>query len=367
MRYIVLVEESGEYNGSWADPSAARRPFTDWVDAWWVVWSSRPGLSPHTLQMAESRVRRHIRPYFARRRLGSLDVQAVRVWQNDLQRRAGYPTVTACRSLLNRILQAAVHDRLLAFNPMSRVAAPKRPVDPEVVFGHVRRRAYTPEEFGRLLAVCPAFYRDHFLVQVGTGLRPGELLGLHAFRVNLVQERIEVQHVRYDAGTFGSGYKDRPKSTAGLRSVPMAPLVAEAVGRRLVDCPGGRAGVLRPGWQQPRLKGVRSQLSAGNYRRVYKQTVAKLDLDGMDLRGPHDLRHTFATWLEDAGIPARIIDELMGHRAGRPGVEHGSAIGASYRHTTPEMEARVRAAVQERLRLVLHGVPRLCPDEGDIA
>jgi integrase len=23
----------------------------------------------------------------------------------------------------------------------------------------------------------------------------------------------------------------------------------------------------------------------------------------LDLRGPHDLRHTFATWLEDAAIP----------------------------------------------------------------
>jgi hypothetical protein len=28
-------------------------------------------------------------------------------------------------------------------------------------------------------------------------------------------------------------------------------------------------------------------------------------------KGPHDLRHTFATWLEDAGIPSRVIDELM--------------------------------------------------------
>jgi integrase len=235
-------QEASKYSGSWADPSAARRPFSEWVDAWWAVWSSRPGLSPYTLQHAESRVRCYIRPYFARRRLGSLDVQAVQVWQNDLQRRAGYATVMACRSLLNRILQAAVDDRRLAFNAMSRVAAPKRPVDPEVVFGRVRRRAYTPEEFGRFLAACPAFYRDHFLVQAGTGLRPGELLGLHAFRVNLAQGRIEVQHVRYEAGTFGSGYRDRPKSNAGLRSVPMAPAVAAAVGAQARAAGQDRAG-----------------------------------------------------------------------------------------------------------------------------
>jgi integrase len=28
-------------------------------------------------------------------------------------------------------------------------------------------------------------------------------------------------------------------------------------------------------------------------------------LDNLTLRAPHDLRHTFSTWLEDAGIPAR--------------------------------------------------------------
>jgi integrase len=27
-------------------------------------------------------------------------------------------------------------------------------------------------------------------------------------------------------------------------------------------------------------------------------------VDAVDLHGAHDLRHTYATWLEDAGIPA---------------------------------------------------------------
>jgi integrase len=71
-------------------------------------------------------------------------------------------------------------------------------------------------------------------------------------------------------------------------------------------------------------------------------------------RGPHDLRHTFSTWLEDAGIPARVIDELMGHERSRRGeLEGGSRIGARYRHTTPEMAVRVAAAIQERLVVVV--------------
>jgi integrase len=77
-------------------------------------------------------------------------------------------------------------------------------------------------------------------------------------------------------------------------------------------------------------------------------------LEAVDLHGAHDFRHTFSTWLEDAGIPARVIDELMGHQArGRAGRHQASAIGAHYRHTTPEMAARVVAAVEERLVIVL--------------
>jgi integrase len=73
----------------------------------------------------------------------------------------------------------------------------------------------------------------------------------------------------------------------------------------------------------------------------------------LKLRGPHDLRHTFSTWLEDAGIPARVIDELMGHAGGRRNTGEGSAIGVRYRHTTPEMEARAVAAIEHRLAVLL--------------
>jgi integrase len=77
-------------------------------------------------------------------------------------------------------------------------------------------------------------------------------------------------------------------------------------------------------------------------------------LDAVDLHGTHDFRHTYATWLEDAGNPARVIDELMGHEpSGRSGQHRGSAMGALYRHTTPEMAIRAVDAIQQRLTAVL--------------
>jgi len=81
-------------------------------------------------------------------------------------------------------------------------------------------------------------------------------------------------------------------------------------------------------------------------------TCQSTGLANLELHGPHDLRHTFATWLEEAGIPSRVIDELMGHASGQR--RDGSAAGPRYRHTTSEMEARVVAAIEQRLALALN-------------
>jgi integrase len=352
----------------------------------------------------------------------------VRRWQNELRATVGYDTVMACRSLLYRILQAAEDDRRIEANPVRKVPSPKPPVDPAALLGRAKRRAYTPEEFGYLLAGTPPFYRDHFICLVGTGLRAGELLGLRVHRVDLARRQLEVLEVRYDAGPFGSGYKNRPKSPASIRVVPLSGPVAEAITRRFPPNSDPDALVFTgPGGSNGLPRGVRSAMSRHGLLRVYKhallrvadpvatlpytprrvlavlrdggtQTIEQLrgrlrgptpraatvlgaltvlqaaglaaedqagrwgacdppsrdDLLGqVRLRGPHDLRHTFATWLEDAGIPARVIDELMGHAGGRPGggahLREGSLIGTRYRWTTPEMEARVVAAIEQRL------------------
>jgi integrase len=116
-----------------------------------------------------------------------------------------------------------------------------------------------------------------------------------------------------------------------------------------VRAPGGGSTptcCLQDSWQP--------SLSTHNLRRVYQAAVAAAgkDLAHLDLHGPHDLRHTFATWLEDAGIPSRVIDELMGYAAGRRGGGgDDSPMGRVYRETTPAMLARVTAVLDDRINL----------------
>ena len=106
-------------------------------------------------------------------------------------------------------------------------------------------------------------------IQVGTGLRSGELLGLRRRRVFPELGRIEVIEVRYEAGRFGRGFKAEPKSLASVRIVPMCDRVGEAIARQLpgsarpedlvLPGPGGSNGIPR---------GARAPLSTTNLRRV---------------------------------------------------------------------------------------------------
>ena len=118
--------------------------------------------------------------------------------------------------------------------------------------------------------------------------------------------------------------------------------------------PGGSHGIPR---------GTRSRLPVGNYRRVHQRTATRAVLEELNLHGPHDLRHTYATWLEDGGIPARVIDELMGHVAGRRGEREGRLIGTRYRHMTAEIQARVAAVIEQQLSPALPHVPQVCPED----
>jgi integrase len=85
--------------------------------------------------------------------------------------------------------------------------------------------------------------------------------------------------------------------------VPVGDAVAAALARRLDGCPPDGLVFSGPGGSNRVPRGTRSELSVGNYRRVYDRTVTRAGLEeDLDLRGPHDLRHTFATWLEDSGV-----------------------------------------------------------------
>ena len=123
------------------------------------------------------------------------------------------------------------------------------------------------------------------LCLLGTGLRFGEFAGLRVRRVHLDRRLpvLQVVDTRYQAGRFGSGFKPRLKSDAGIREIPLAPLAVEATRRQLppepvpddlvFTGPGGGPG--HPGGAGV-PKGARTLLSRHNLHHTDQAALAKL-------------------------------------------------------------------------------------------
>jgi hypothetical protein len=105
---FLAQTEADKVRGTWFDPNRGRRRFGDWAAEWWEVWSSHPHGSPNGLQTIESHVRVHVRPFFDRYELRAITPTLVQRWQNELVTKLGHSGVMACRSVLLRIMEAAV-------------------------------------------------------------------------------------------------------------------------------------------------------------------------------------------------------------------------------------------------------------------
>jgi hypothetical protein len=228
----------------------------------------------------------------------------IRQRQDQLPANLGHQSLMACRSILFRILQPAEEEGAITANPLRRMSPPKRRADPETVSGQAKRPAPAPPtrpaSCWPVAAVLVEPRADRLAPACASVSWPGG--SADGSSSTWPSPVLQVVDVRCQAGRFGSGFKPRPRSDAGFREVPLA------LGGRgdWPPTPARRrprpAGVHRAGRRQRRTHGTRTILSRRGFRRLYQSAArrAGADLEHLQLRGPHDLRHVFSTWLEDA-------------------------------------------------------------------
>ena len=308
-------QEAKVHRGARSDPAAARMRWGDWVDR----WHPSRRLEFNTARTQESRIRVHVRPRWgdvALIDISRLDVQA---WVNDLARRRSASIVRQCYRVLSASLSAAVAEGILASSPCVKITLPVEPTDQE--------RFLTRDEAGRLLYQLDSRYRVLAELMLGAGLRIAEACGLHAGRVDLTRRRIHVVEVYETAERVMRGYpKSKRRRTvpvdddlAGLLEAWMdAHPPARTCGCRHIGnrCPGG---LLLTG-----PKGA--PVNPWNFERRQWRTAAiaagLADNQGTDeapvwalTATPHDLRHSYASWLVQAGVAIEKLQLLLGHES----------------------------------------------------
>ncbi len=183
---------------------------------------------------------------------------------------------------LRAAMSVAVRWKLLPSNPFSGVRLLRIPEKAPAFLSY--------SEFRALLAAAAAdWFREILIVAVSTGLRRGELLNLTWGDVDLDRRLIHVEN----RGAFVT-------KTGKRREVPMN----GAVYRLLLERAGGG-----PAEQVFARNG--SPIDRWVVTHEFKECVRRAGLS--EALHFHSLRHTFASWLVQAGTPIYSVQKLLGH------------------------------------------------------
>lgn len=269
----------------------------EWCEAWWPTRA----IEPATADNEGSMVRNHIAPTWADVPLADINRHDVQAWATGLTGTLGPASVKRVLGVMVSSLSAAIDAELLDSNPANRIKLPPAPQGKEVYL--------TRAQFERFADAIP-YANDTAIVQMlaGTGMRWGELAGLHWHNLDVDGGMVTVADVA-SAGEIKPYPKGRRQRRVPVFEFSFENLVVPAkvvpcnVPHRHGKCPSG---LVFP-------SGTNGALDDRNfYRRVMEPAMKKADLDGLGAT-LHDLRHTYASWLVQAGVPLERIALLLGH------------------------------------------------------
>ena len=228
-------------------------------------------------------------------------------------RTASHARVTLRRALSDAVRDGLVHRSVAALARPPRVT--RRTIEPG-------RDYLEAAQLRRLLAVA-AEYRIGALVTVAatTGLRQGELLGLSWDDIDWTAGTLTVR--RTMARAWGGGYElSPPKTGRSRRAVNLAAVTADALRREEREQAAAREAV-GSAWQDTHrlvfTDAIGRPLQADVAYRSFRELLTAADLPMIPF---HGLRHSAATALLSAGVPLRVVSDLLGHS--------GIAITADY-------------------------------------
>ena len=351
-----------------------RTTLKGWIDTW------APGYKrtarPRTYSNDLALLGKWVIPTIGHRRLTDLTVTDLRKMEAAM-RQAGRSTTSIryVRLILHRVLKAAIVEghRIpdsVMLAPKPKAAASKRQAIPAADAATLLKAAtekdtWTPlpdstslptQRARRLAAEQDA---SRWVAALLQGMRQGECLGLTWDRIDLDagtltvdRQLVEMTAAEDVTGTDGityehltGGYYLGPtKTKAGARVLPLVPWMAAALTAWRDQCPVSPYGLV---W--PRPDG--GPWSKKDDRLAWRalQDVAGVHKEDGGYYLVHEARHSTATLLMAAGVPATVVIAIMGHTA--------ITTSMGYQHADLDQARQALEAVAPRLGLTSTPTP----------
>jgi len=288
--------------GSFVAPS--KKTLEEWLNIWLAEYQCSK--KPLTVQNYRQAIKKHILPALGNVPLKNLTNLMIQRFYNSLgegEQPLSPKSVKNVHGILHKALDQAVKVGELKTNPSDNCVLPKQ-VKPEI-------KPLEPEEITRFVKNLEGEpYKNLFLTAFFTGMRQGELLGLSWDRVDFKSGVIEIrQQLQCIDGNY---FLETPKHDK-VRMIAPPLLVMDALKQEKALQDRNRE-LMGEKWQNDWnlvfTDSVGKQLVRRTVDKHYKRILEK---SGIEPHRFHDMRHTFAVSMLDAGEDLKSLQENLGH------------------------------------------------------
>lgn len=311
--------------GKGIDVLARNDTFGEWQALWWARKQTGIGAGTATMYNAAMKRLASLSPMpIGKVRTADIDAILSKAAADQLAK----STIKKIRMTAIQILDYAIDNRIIEYNPATRATIPEGS-------GKTERRALTDEE-QQMIRDMPHRAQTAAMIMMYAGLRRGEVLALTWSDINLSARTITVnKSVEYIDGK--PQIKQSTKTQAGTRVVTIPQILADYLQSikydSLLVCPSAK-GTYMTAQAWKRL--WESYMRDINIRYGVRPGISKHAPKGVAITiyfTAHCLRHTYATMLYKAGVDVLTAQHLLGHS------DVKTTLGV-YTHLDAEMKQR---------------------------
>ena len=297
----------------------------EWYEKWMNVYK-KPVVRENTKNYYEQVYQSKISPYLGKNKLTEITkIQITNVL--NILKTMGYKweTLNKVRVLLIDMFDRALEDEFVIKNPAKGVRIPiAKNKNSYRVLGKNEQMDFLEYSSG-------TFYYNLFVVAINTGLRPGELFALTEDDLDFKNKNISVNktllYEKFEGDTQKEFHLGDPKTYTSTRKVPMNDICRNALIKQIMQRKVVLNKIKFTPTKQKRQKEFSDLLFTTKYgtplnsellceaidRIVKEMNIMRDDLEKIEKFSCHSFRHTFATRCFEAGIPAKTVQEYLGH------------------------------------------------------
>ncbi|MBV9690217.1 MAG: tyrosine-type recombinase/integrase [Ktedonobacteraceae bacterium] len=301
----------------------------------WLEQVHRPTVRLSTYNLYRIVLHKHLIPCLGHIQLQRLTPQHVQAfYASKLKGGLSAKRVRAFHSVLHTALDNAVKWNLIARN-VCDVVTPPVPKRHEI-------QPLDQEQAKRFLQVVQEHKLEALLtVALMTGMRRGELLGLHWQDIDVATGSLQVRRSVNRVSGFGL-IESEPKTAKSRRKIMLPHFALEALQRHRIQQQEVREKAGSQ-WNEQDIVFCNTYggyMESSNLHNDFKRILKEAKLPNIRL---HDLRHSTATLLLGMGVNPKIVQELLGH-------SNISMTMDVYSHVLPSMQQEAMGKLDDLFR-----------------